>query len=72
MHNDEGVSAASLDAAWEGVLVTYTERDAPGGAPYQRQVPGWKCRACGWTLGTSRLPPSRCGGCGREWKERRP
>ncbi|GMV17931.1 MAG: hypothetical protein AMXMBFR56_61550 [Polyangiaceae bacterium] len=57
----------TLDEAWEGVMLTYTECDFPGAEPRQRSVPGWKCRSCGWQLGTSGLPPSRCGGCGATW-----
>lgn len=56
----------SLDDAWEGIMLTYTEQDFPTSQPYQRTIPGWKCRACGQKYGTSGLPPNRCV-CGRWW-----
>lgn len=59
--------ATTLDDAWEGVMLTYTEHDVPGGEGYQRSVPGWKCKRCRWSLGTSGPPPERCGGCGAAW-----
>lgn len=58
----------TLDEAWEGVMVEYTERDFPGGKPYKRQVPGWECRRCGKKYGTSGLPPITCSGCGQTYE----
>lgn len=66
MSNDKKQLERSLDAAWEGVMVTYIERDSPFDEGYERQVPGWKCRACGQQYGTSRLPPKQCK-CGATW-----
>jgi hypothetical protein len=57
----------TLDEAWEGVMVDYTEQDFPGSEPYKRTVPGWKCRACGLQFGTSGLPPRVCVNCHQEW-----
>lgn len=57
----------TLDEAWEGVMITYTEHDVPGDEGYQRSVPGWKCRHCGWQLGTAGLPPVQCSKCGSRW-----
>ena len=59
---------AAIDAAYEGVMITYTERDFPTATPYQRTVPGWRCRAYGRQYGTSGLPPRRCD-CGATWAE---
>lgn len=56
----------TLDEAWEGVMITYTEHDCPLSPGYQRSVPGWKCKGCGRQIGTSGLPPRRCD-CGLEW-----
>lgn len=53
----------TLDQAWKGVMIEYTEQDFPGSKPYQRQVPGWECRNCGQKYGTSGLPPLHCSGC---------
>ena len=48
---------------WEGIMIEYTECDFPGAEPYKRAVPGWKCKRCGWRLGTAGLPPATCPGC---------
>lgn len=56
----------TLDEAWRGIMLTYTERDFPGGEPYKRTVPGWECVACGTKYGTSLAPPRKCV-CGAEW-----
>ncbi len=61
----EGIACPGCDPEkfgekWEGVMITYKERDAPGGEPYQRSVPGWKCKACGHQYGARGAPPKRC------------
>jgi hypothetical protein len=60
-----------LHEAWEGVMVEYTEQDFPNSKPYQRQVPGWKCKACGFQIGTSGLPPLTCK-CGQTYEREAP
>ena len=62
-----GAHVLSLDGAWTGVMVEYQEQDFPTSKPYKRTVPGWKCRACGFTVGTSGLPPRQCE-CGQRWE----
>jgi len=57
----------TLDEAWDGVMITYTEQDFPTSEPYQRTIPGWQCKACGHRYGTSGLPPHRCK-CGETWE----
>lgn len=57
-----------IDAHWEGVMITYTEQDFPTSKPYERTIPGWKCRQCGRTYGTAGLPPRECG-CGHIWTD---
>jgi len=57
----------TLEEAWEGVMVEYTEQDFPGSEPYKRSVPGWKCKAWGFQIGTSGLPPERCQ-CGQTYE----
>ena len=37
---------------FDGVMIEV--RDFPSGT---HGVPGWKCKACGWTVGTVGLPP---------------
>ena len=49
-----------LDDVYEGVMIWYTEQDFPGSEPYERSIPGWKCRACGQQYGTSGYPPNPC------------
>jgi rubrerythrin len=58
----------ALSEHWDGVMVDFMERDFPSGPLYPRQVPGWKCRRCGYTLGTTGLPPEQCHGCGVRWR----
>lgn len=60
----------TLDEAWEGIMLEYTEQDFPTSEPYKRAIPGWKCRACGQKVGTSGLPPSHCPKCDKEWDKR--
>lgn len=62
------VAPPSLDDAWEGIMLTYTEQDFPTSALYPRQVPGWQCRTCGQKYGTSGLPPNPCK-CGATWSK---
>lgn len=64
-----GSALPSLDDAWDGIMLTYTEQDFPTSPPYQRTVPGWRCRACGQSYGTSRLPPNPCK-CGAAWSKK--
>lgn len=40
----------SIDALFEGVLIPVHDI----GGDYS--VPGWRCRACGWTVGAQGLP----------------
>jgi len=58
----------TLDDAWDGIMLTYTEQDFPTSKPYARQIPGWQCRACGQKYGTSGLPPNPCK-CGAAWSK---
>jgi hypothetical protein len=67
---NEPATLPTLDDAWEGVMITYTEQDFPTSEPYQRTIPGWKCRACGHRVGTEGLPPSRCYKCDAQWEEK--
>jgi len=65
--SDPAKKLPTLDEAWEGVMITYTEQDFPTSKPYERRIPGWKCLACGHRIGTSEGPPRRCFNCGKEW-----
>jgi hypothetical protein len=58
--NEAKRSLAAIDAAWDGVMVAYTEYDVPGGPGRERSVPGWRCKSCGREVGTSGLPPRAC------------
>jgi hypothetical protein len=49
-----------VDRDWEGIVIEYVERASPTSTPYKRCVPGWRCRHCGYSIGTSDLPPSKC------------
>lgn len=55
--------AVPFDEAWDGCMITYTEQDFPTSEPYQRSVPGWACKSCGFKIGTSGLPPRECPRC---------
>lgn len=59
----------TLDQAWTGVMITYTEQDFPTSAPYQRTIPGWECTRCRKRIGTSGPPPLSCPGCGQQWND---
>lgn len=43
---------ANIDELFEGVMIPVQE---PG---YEARKPGWKCRACGFTVGSIGLPPA--------------
>ncbi len=40
----------NIDKLFEGIMIPST--DKPSGHP------GWKCKECGWTIGSIGLPPS--------------
>ncbi len=70
MTTPKGREAMTLDEIWEGIMVEYTEQDFPGSEPYKRQVPGWRCKLCGYQIGTADLPPARCR-CGAPYERER-
>ena len=43
--------AGNIDELFEGVMI-------PGGADKPSGYPGWRCRGCGWTVGSIGLPPT--------------
>lgn len=47
------VTKETIDDVFEGVMIDVKD---PFVGPYS--VPGWRCRACGWTVGSEDLPPS--------------
>lgn len=51
---DEYVKATdeNLGDLFEGVMIEVTDPFIP-----DYRVPGWKCKKCGWIIGTLRLPP---------------
>lgn len=53
--------ADRIDRDWEGIMLTYTEQDFPTSQPYERTIPGWRCRHCNRKIGTAGLPPKVCG-----------
>jgi hypothetical protein len=59
-------SLPTLDEAHEGIMLKYTEQDFPTSQPYERSVPGWRCRKCDRKIGTSGLPPNPCA-CGQRY-----
>jgi hypothetical protein len=50
----------NVDQLFEGVMIPREHTEEPyTNAIYTRQpTPGWKCKACGWTIGSEALPPS--------------
>ena len=66
-HAADNPYVPTLDEAWRGIMLTYTEQDFPTSKPYERSVPGWQCRSCGVRIGTSGLPPNPCK-CGVRWR----
>lgn len=42
---------SNIDELFHGVMIDVEDI----GGKYS--VPGWKCRACGWTVGSQGLPP---------------
>ena len=45
---------------WDGIMIR-VENEAFTGLSYS--VPGWKCRHCGWKIGSLRGPPKTCPHC---------
>ena len=55
-----------IDKSFEGIMIDV--EDIVG----KYFVPGWKCKVCGWKVGTKRLPPSHtCPDDGEKQKQRR-
>ena len=44
-------TSENIDQLFDGVLIHCEDI----GGKYE--VPGWKCKACGWTIGSVGLPP---------------
>jgi len=42
----------NIDELFEGVMIAVSDF----GRLYS--VPGWRCKTCGWTIGSEGLPPS--------------
>lgn len=57
------MSDAWIEENWDGVMIEYTEQDFPTSQPYQRRIPGWQCKRCGFQYGTSGAPPRECWKC---------
>lgn len=47
------VTEETLADHFEGVMIPVRDWDGS-----THSVPGWRCKACGWTVGTSGLPPA--------------
>lgn len=69
--NDE-----QLRKHFEGILIRVTD---PPPLDLSYNVPGWKCKTCGWQVGSSGYPPSHeCPDegnqqqCSHEWEEDTP
>lgn len=45
----------NVDGLFDGVMIPVVD-PAPISLAYQ--VPGWKCKGCGWTVGARGLPPT--------------
>lgn len=51
------VTTETVAQYFDGVMITCHDPEG------KHTVPGWRCRACGWTIGTLGLPPAHeCSG----------
>lgn len=47
----EPITFENVDSLFEGILIRVVDPEVT------HNVPGWRCRSCGWTVGTMGLPP---------------
>ena len=47
------VTESDIDDFFEGIMITINDWDIG-----EHRVPGWKCKRCGWRVGSQDLPPS--------------
>ena len=46
-------TSENVDGLFEGVMLAVSDIGCDS-----YSVPGWRCRRCGWTIGSQGLPPS--------------